>query len=307
MKKKINKKAAVKKPIAGKTKTSVSKTKTKQVKSTTKEQIIPLVFTVITAVALIGVIYLEIITLNIFTPTDILTKIQLSDVLIGLTIYLKTSVDFAIFIGNLMAAYPGWKNRISIEIGTAVGNALGTIIILAIWDFFKEVKLLLAAMILIAALVLLKLAEESLSHVNDQEVGAKERLLTIAKRIETILSPINKFLHGGLKYIMPNLSMKPKMNLTFWGLLATSFTIPFILGLDDFAGYVPVFNIVNVFGFSIGVIVGHMILNIFLFISPSNTIKAVKNPVVSVVGSLAFIGLALYGIYEVVKILFLGH
>lgn len=292
------------------TKKKITKTK-KSLKSrfreSTFEQIIPLAATVVTAVILIGVIYLEIITLNRFTPTDILTKVQWSDILIGLTIYLKTSVDFAIFIGNLMAAYPGWKNRISIEIGTATGNALGTIIILAIWDFFKEVKLLLAAMILIAALVLLKLAEESLSHVNDQEVGAKERLKTITKRIKTVLSPINKFLHGGLKYIMPNLSMKPKMNLTFWGLLATSFTIPFILGLDDFAGYVPVFNIVNVFGFSIGVIVGHMILNIFLFISPSNTIKAVKNPVVSVVGSLAFIGLAIWGFYEVFNILFLHH
>ncbi|HVF69098.1 MAG TPA: hypothetical protein VNA13_00890 [Xanthomonadales bacterium] len=304
------KKGATKKPLAKKNSASKARpksNKTKEVKSRTKEQVLPIIFTFVTAVALIGVIYLEIITLNIFTPTDILTRVLWTDVLIGLTIYLKTSVDFAIFIGNLMAAYPGWKNRISIEIGTAVGNALGTIIILAIWDFFKEVKILLAAMILIAALVLLKLAEESLSHVNDQEVGAKERLLRTAKRIETILYPINKFLHGGLKYIMPNLSMKPKANLTFWGLLGTSFTIPFILGLDDFAGYVPVFNIVNVFGFSIGVIVGHMILNIFLFISPNNTIKAVKNPVVSVVGSLAFIGLALWGFYEVFNILFLHH
>ena len=101
--------------------------------------------------------------------------------------------------------------------------------------------------------------------------------------------------------------MKPKANMAIWGLLASSFTIPFILGLDDFAGYVPVFDIVNVFGFSIGVIVGHMILNIFLFISPKNTIKAVKNPVVSILGSVAFVALALWGFYEVYKILFLGH
>src|SRR3989344_9571137 len=145
-----------------------------RVKESAMNQILPLAATVITAVALIFLIYLEIITLNKFTPTDILTRVQLSDVLVGLTIYLKTSVDFAIFIGNLMAAYPGWRNRISIEIGTAFGNALGTIIILAIWDFFKEVKVLLAIMILIAALVLLKLAEESLMHVDDEEEGARE-------------------------------------------------------------------------------------------------------------------------------------
>ena len=98
-----------------------------RIKESAINQILPLIATVITAVVLIFLIYLEIITLNKFTPTDILTRVQLSDVLVGLTIYLKTSVDFAIFIGNLMAAYPGWKNRISIEIGTAFGNALGTL------------------------------------------------------------------------------------------------------------------------------------------------------------------------------------
>lgn len=270
----------------------------------TNEQIIPLVATVITAGLLIGLIYLEIITLNNFTATDILTRIQWTDVLVGLTIYLKTSVDFAIFIGNLMSSYPGWKNRIAIEIGTAGGNALGTMIILGIWNFFKEIKILLAGMILIAALVLLKLAEESLSHVTDQEGGAKERLLTISNRIKAVLKPINKFFHGGLKYIVPNLSMKPKTNMTIVGLLTTSFMIPFILGLDDFAGYVPLFDVVNVFGFSIGVIGGHMLLNIFLFISPKTTIKVVKNPVVSILGSVAFVGLALWGFYEVYRVLF---
>lgn len=278
-----------------------------RIRQSTTEQIIPLVATVITAGALIVLVYIEIIALNIFTPTDILTKIRISDILIGLTIYLKTSVDFAIFIGNLMASYPGWKNRIAIELGTAGGNALGTIIILAVWDFFKEIKLLLAAMILIAALVLLKLAEESLNHIDDEEVGATERLKRIAGQIGRLLGPINKFFHGGLKFIIPNLSMKPRANLTLFGLFASSFSIPFILGLDDFAGYVPVFDIVNVFGFSIGVIVGHMVLNVFLFISPKNTIKVVKNPVVAIIGSVAFVALALWGFWEVYKILFLHH
>jgi hypothetical protein len=278
-----------------------------KLKESTTEQIIPIVATVLTAGALIALVYFEIKTLNVFTATDILTKVHLTDVLVGLTIYLKTSVDFAIFIGNLMAAYPGWKNRIAIELGTAGGNTLGTMIILGIWDFFKEVKILLAAMILVAALVLLKLAEESLGHIHDEDVAATERLKRISKNIGRVLGPVNKFFHGGLKYLIPHLSMKPKANMTILGLLASSFTIPFILGLDDFAGYVPVFDIVNVFGFSIGVIVGHMILNVFLFLSPKSTIKVVKNPVVSVIGSLAFVGLAFWGFYEVYKILFLHH
>ena len=278
-----------------------------KLKSATKEQLIPLILTVVTAGALILLIFLEVTILNKLIPEKIHRTIQWNDVLIGLTIYLKTSVDFAIFIGNLMANYKGVKNRIAIEIGTAAGNAFGTILILAIWDFFKEVKPLLAVMIVIAALVLLKLAEESLEHIKDEEKGSQLRLMKMSARITSILTPINNFFHKGLRFIVPNLSMKPKKGLSFWGLVGLSITIPFILGLDDFAGYVPLFNVVNVLGFSIGVILGHMVLNIFLFLSPKTTIKVVKNPVVSIIGSVAFIILALYGFYEVFKILFLHH
>ncbi len=270
-----------------------------------KNQLIPLVLTVITAGILILLVYLEVIFLNKLIPDNIHRKIQISDVLIGLTIYLKTSVDFAIFIGNLMAGYKGLKNRIAIEIGTAAGNALGTILILAVWDFFKEIKPLLAVMILVAAIVLLKLAEESLEHIRGEEKGARGRLSLLSSQITTILSPVNNFFNRFLKYIIPNLSMKPKKGLSFWSLVGLSFTIPFILGLDDFAGYVPLFNVVNVLGFSIGVILGHMVLNIFLFLSPKTTTKVVKNPAVSILGSIAFIILALYGFYEVFKILFI--
>jgi hypothetical protein len=86
-----------------------------------------------------------------------------------------------------------------------------------------------------------------------------------------------------------------------------SFTVPFILGLDDFAGYVPLFNVVNVFGFAIGVFLGHMVLNIFLYLSPKRTIQAVKNPIISLVGSIAFVLLAGWGLFEAYKLLFLHH
>jgi uncharacterized membrane protein len=60
-----------------------------------------------------------------------------------------------------------------------------------------------------------------------------------------------------------------------------------------------------VFGFSIGVLAGHMILNAFLFVSPNKTIAIVKNSIVSFLGSLAFIALAIWGFWEVYKLLFL--
>ncbi len=263
--------------------------------------------TVVTFLVLSALIYGEVLILNLFSVKDIVPHIRISDVLVGLTIYLKTSVDFAIFIGNLMAAYPGWKNRIAIEIGTALGNALGTMIVLALWNFFRNITWLLAIMIFIAALVLFELAEEGIEHAKEGDRGYPIWFCRVIDAVELFLKSTNRITGVVLKYIVPDMSMKTARNLGFVGLFVSSFTIPFILGLDDFAGYVPVFNVVNVLGFSIGVLAGHMILNIFLFISPKKTIQIVKNPYISFAGSLAFIGLAFWGIFEVYKLLVLHH
>ncbi|PIY71602.1 hypothetical protein COY87_05330 [Candidatus Roizmanbacteria bacterium CG_4_10_14_0_8_um_filter_33_9] len=269
------------------------------------EQGIPLSLTVVSFLFFSFVIYYVIFILNKISSQDILTKIYLSDVLVGFTIYLKTSVDFAIFIGNLMSSYPGWKNRIAIEIGTAGGNALGTIMILVIWNFFRSVEWLLALMILLAALVLFKLAQDGLEHTGNKGRNLPLLFQPSAHIIEFFLQTINKITQPILNRILPQISMKPGVSKTWSGLFLSSLTIPFILGLDDFAGYVPIFNIVNVFGFSIGVLFGHMVLNIFLFISPQRTIKVVKNPLVSFFGSIAFILLGLWGLYEIIRILFI--
>jgi hypothetical protein len=49
-----------------------------------------------------------------------------------------------------------------------------------------------------------------------------------------------------------------------------------------------------------------MILNILLYISPTKTIAAVKNPIISFVGSIAFMVLAGWGMVEAIKLL-VGH
>ncbi|MDO8497105.1 MAG: hypothetical protein Q7S61_00985 [bacterium] len=269
---------------------------------------VPLILTVVAFVAFSFLLFLEIRILNRFGKTDILLQIRWADVLVGITIYLKTSVDFAIFIGNLMSSYPGWKNRVAIEIGTAAGNTLGTIVVLAIWSIFREVDWILALMIFIAALVLFQLAEEGLAHTHGKGYRLPRWFYVFSNTLESILGSFNKVTHVFLKYIIPHVSMKAEKKKKNWsGLFLASFTIPFILGLDDFAGYVPVFNIVNVFGFSVGVLMGHMILNLFLFISPEKTISTVKHPVISLIGSIAFIGLALWGLFEIYKIFFGLH
>lgn len=268
-----------------------------------KNQSLPIILTFVVCGALTVILYLFLHLLNFFTATDIILQLRWTDILVGLTIYLKTSVDFALIIGNLMSVYDGVKNRIAIEIGTAFGNALGTLIVLGIWNFFREVEWLLALMIFIAALVLFRLAQDGFEHVHEWDDKYPRWFKTLSNWLETGVTMMNRFVDPVLHYIVPHARMKPKKGLGFLGLFAASFTIPFILGLDDFAGYVPLFSIVNVFGFATGVFLGHMVLNLALFISPSRTIKAVKNPLISFTGSVVFIGLAIWGFWEVYRIL----
>jgi len=274
------------------------------------DQIVPLGLTLIVFGVMSVLLYLELRVLNrtVIAREHIDLHLRWADILIGMTIYLKTSIDFAIYIGRLMSKFPGWKNRIMIEIGTALGNALGTLAILLLWDLFREVKVLMAIMIVIAALVLFRLAEEGLEHVKDAEGKYTFSFFGTAIYFEKFLSIINKAVAPVLSRLIPNLSPKEDQKAGFKGLFLLALTVPFILGLDDFAGYIPLFNIVNVFGFGVGVFLGHMLLNIFLFLSPSHTIKIVKNPIISFFGSIAFVGLALWGLLEAAKLIgFMAH
>ncbi|PWU22711.1 hypothetical protein C5B42_05275 [Candidatus Cerribacteria bacterium 'Amazon FNV 2010 28 9'] len=263
-------------------------------------QIVPLFLTTVVCASGIGTLFLEILLLNhtAVTREPINLVLRTPDILVGITIYLKTSIDFAMFIGRLMTKFPGWKNRIMIEIGTALGNIVGTLAILLIWDFFREVKPLMAVMIVIAALVLLRMAEEGLEHVKDAKGNYLIPFAQLAGHYEHILHRINMSIAPILNRLIPELHVSEKTKKGFRALFLLAFSIPFLLGLDDFAGYIPLFNIVNIFGFASGVFIGHMVLNIALFLSPRMTIRIVKHPLISFVGSIAFVGLAIWGLVE---------
>ncbi len=272
--------------------------------SKTLQQLVPLALTLIILGVLIAILYLFVFVLDLLPFGEkIILITRPVDILVGLTIYLKTAIDFAIFMGRLMASSPGWRNRIAIEIGSALGNALGTLLIIALWVVFKEIDWLLALMVFIASLVLLELAYGGLEHLGDWErqAGLKKILFNL---LQNFLQAVLLLAQPILKRIIPDLRslLKGKAGLSWRALFTFSMSVPFILGLDDFAGYVPLFNVINVFGFAIGVFLGHTLLNIALFISPSRTIVAVKNEYVSFVGTIAFIGLAFYGFFEVYRI-----
>lgn len=263
------------------------------------EQAIPLAITVVTFFILCALLFGTISLLNFFPASEkIHPLLRYQDILIGLTIYLKTSIDFAIFIGNLMHANPGWKKRISIEIGTASGNAFGTMVILTLWNFFREVPLLMAIMIIVASLVLLRMAQESLEEFLRYKKLRSQTIHQSISFLEQQLEFFNRLFKPFWGKLLPETGITTTKSLSFWNLAWFSFTIPFILGLDDFAGYIPLFNVINVFGFSVGVFLGHMLLNVALFVSPQKTTKIVRHPLVLIIGGLAFVGIALWGFYE---------
>ncbi len=272
-------------------------------KNIVREQVIPIGLTVITFIGLVSLLYLTILFLNLLPLNQkIFLGIRKRDFLVGLTIYLKTGIDFAIFIGNLMHKNPGWKKRIAIELGTALGNGIGTILVLVIWSFFKEIPALLIFMVIIASFVLLEMAEGSFNEFIEFNKN-KTKIIGYIKTLKKPLNYINNFTSPVLGFFIPDLSLKDVKPLSFINLAVFSLSIPFVLGLDDFAGYIPLFSIINVFGFAIGVFAGHMLLNIGLFIFPKKTVGIVKNPIVLLFGGAVFIFIALFGFYEALRLL----
>lgn len=274
-----------------------------------KQQLLPIPLTIVTFICLSFLLAIFIQLLNHFpVKQKIIVSIRPIDMLVGMTIYAKTSLDFTLFMGNLMHTNPGWKKRIAIEIGTALGNGLGTFIVLVIWFFFKEAPHLMVAMMILASLILFQMAEESLedSIKNDKLLFGQKILLSVFNTLKRT----NVFFRPFLSKLIPETGITTTKKLPIKQLLFFSLTVPFILGLDDFAGYIPLFNIINVFSFTLGVFLAHMLLNIGLFAFPDKTTRLTRHPYIILAGSFVFIGLGAVGIYEAAHIAYmqiLGH
>ena len=265
-------------------------------------QSFPILITILTFFFLTVGIYGSILLLNLLpTQSKIIPRISISDIMVGFTIYLKTSIDFALFLGNLMRIYEGVQNRIALELGTSLGNGVGTLVILIIWTLFKEIPILLILMILLAAVVLLHMADEGLREFLERHtppLGSKKILMNT----RTFLHWTTVWASPFTRVVLPSTTDSGKLAKSFFGIIAFAFTIPFILGLDDFAGYIPLFSIVNILGFAIGTFLGHMLLTTALFSSPKRTVKIISHPIVVVFGSLAFVAIAGIGFFEAGRI-----
>jgi hypothetical protein len=275
----------------------------KKTKKILIEQAFPIFLTFLTFLVLATLLYgLLLILDSLHIGGSIILDFRRREVLFGIIVYLKTAIDFAIFIGNLMHTNPGWKKRIAIELGTAIGNGLGTFLILILWTVLKAIPLLMIVMIFIAAVILLRMAQESFEEFLKQRQSFIKLKMPVSL-LQDQLNFVNKIFRPILRFFVPNLNLTKTKKLSFANLVVFSFTIPFVLGLDDFAGYIPLFTLINVFGFSIGILLGHMLLTIGLFAFPKKTVEVVKHPIVLIGGGIAFIGLGLYGFYESFNIL----
>jgi len=238
-------------------------------------------------------------SLNLKYP--IILDFSKKEVLFGILIFLKTAIDFAIFSGNLMHTNPGWKKNIAIAIGTSIGNAFGTFLMLIVWSLFKEIPILMIVSILLSSIILLKLSEESFELFLKQKKSFIKIRMPV-NLLQNQLDFVNNLFRPLLKFLVPDLNLTRTKKLSFINLITFSFTIPFVLGINDFAGYIPVFQYVNVFGFTLGVMLGHMVLTLGLFLVPKITVKIVKHPIVLIGGGLAFLGIAIFGFSEAIKI-----
>ncbi len=180
-------------------------------------QLVPLALTGVVMAVFIAILHGALLIFNAVPFSEPITmQFRWIDVLIGATIYLKTSIDFAIFIGRLMAANPGWRSRVAIEIGTAAGNAFGTILVIGMWVLLKHVDILLALMVFVASLVLFELAHGSLEHFTSwgAESPERSRRISIKKVIflglHGFLDRIKKLIDPILSRVMPDLGEKMK-------------------------------------------------------------------------------------------------
>ena len=261
------------------------------------KQVLP-VFLSLTIFSICGVLTFGL--LHILNSLDIVTiKIPLAFIwtqfFLGIFIYLKTSVDYALFVGGLMEKNPGIPNRIAMNVGTQVGCFLGVTAIVILWVFFKEIHWLMAILLIVAGNILIGLGDGSQEHFETLPTVFRKPLEVFFK----LARPIVKL----FTFFMPHSEMKP-ISMSTKALFFVSGIIPFALGADDLAGYMVLMAPINIFSLLLGIYFGDAIIDIALFSNPKITVRIVKNKWVSYFGALFFIGLGILSIIHAFELYF---
>ncbi len=259
-----------------------------------KKQLLPIiislslfvVFSIITHFLLVGLDSLKLFNQQLSTE---FIWVQIG---LGVFIYLKTAVDYALFVGMLMEKNDGIPKRIAMNVGTQIGCFIGVTGIVILWAFFKEIHWLMAILLVIAAMILFGLGDGSQEHFEEIHPYLRKPL----QLFFDFTRPIVKV----FTFFMPDSEMKP----TIFGikkLFLVSMIIPFALGADDLAGYMTLLTPFNIFSLLVGIYFGDAIIDIALFWNRDSTVKIVKNKWISYLGAIFFIGLGIMSIIHAIS------
>jgi len=141
--------------------------------------------------------------------------------------------------------------------------------------------------LIFAGAVMIKLAHEGQEYYEDaKQIPAAFRNITI--KTLTFFYSVTRF----ATFWIPELSGPKVKKMNVIHLAKWSFILPFIIGLDDFIGYMGAMTIYNVFSLLFGIYLADIVIDIIIFVSPSFTKKLVESPSLSFVATYAFIYLA---------------
>jgi hypothetical protein len=240
--------------------------------------------------------------INPYSAEQISLRVQPVDAAVGFFLYFVTAVDYALIIGRMQNSNPGLQARFVMNVCTCVGCFVGVSLVLFVWGFAKEVDWLIIALMIFAGSVMVKLAHEGLEYFEDaKSIPWIFRSIT-AKLVTTLYTLTDSLTFWIPELASPNVKRVPIGQLAMW-----SFLLPFIIGLDDFVGYMGAMTIYNVFSLLVGIYMADILIDILIFISPATTKKVVQSAVLSLVATYAFLYLMYKSYSEAVMLMLHTH
>jgi hypothetical protein len=215
-------------------------------------------------------------------------------VLLGMFIYLKTAVDYAIYVGRLMGNNTGFRARIAMNAGTSAGAFIGVTAVLIVWMVFNQVPILMIIMLLVAGAILLGLGDGSAEHYEDVPNWLKTPLNAFFETFRPVYQTMTWFMPD----ICPDTYKRG-----FWSLFILSGLLPFFLGADDLAGYMVLLDPSNTFSLLVGIYLADCFIDIALFLNQKLTVKIVKNRWISYFGAIVFVVLALWSFGDAIMLI----
>jgi hypothetical protein len=281
----------------------------------------PLIVNTISMLVSLALLVLTFKVQNYLVPSNPAQMIFiLKDLTLGAVGYFKTSLEFVIIVGMLFYLFDTPTRKAVSAAAVTVGNTLGTIIVVII-TFVSNVlspgiqPIITIVLLLVGSLVLIKMARESILHIEDKDY---------------LPQWLNHGIMSSKHYIMPKVGLSHKeeeeeeaevlsngAKLTLLTIAVTSFYKPFALGLDDMAVYISLINMYSAFSICFSIIVSHWVLTSAMLLTPQlkkvfgyDPVKLlIEDPIFTIVGIGLFVAIGIHGFIEIAHLLMtvFGH